>query len=127
MSWRQADCHINNLYNTAFWALILNKSDDPSYSLKSNIEAESILKVLDAGGKNELLFSKYGINYNNIDPIFRKGTTLTRESIVFTKISSRTDESVERRRKVINEYHLDIIGDEFWNLKVDLKAILEKN
>ena len=22
LSWRQADCHINNLYNTAFWALV---------------------------------------------------------------------------------------------------------
>ena len=22
MSWRQVDCHINNLYNTTFWALI---------------------------------------------------------------------------------------------------------
>ena len=23
LSWRQADCHINNLYNTVFWALVL--------------------------------------------------------------------------------------------------------
>ena len=23
LSWRQADCHINNLYNTAFWTLVL--------------------------------------------------------------------------------------------------------
>ena len=22
LSWRQADCHINNLYNTTFWTLI---------------------------------------------------------------------------------------------------------
>ena len=22
LSWRQADCHINNLYNTTFWALV---------------------------------------------------------------------------------------------------------
>lgn len=22
LSWRQVDCHINNLYNTAFWALV---------------------------------------------------------------------------------------------------------
>jgi len=25
LSWRQADTHINNLYNTAFWGLILKK------------------------------------------------------------------------------------------------------
>lgn len=24
LSWRQADCHINNLYNTTFWNLVLN-------------------------------------------------------------------------------------------------------
>jgi tRNA(His) guanylyltransferase len=23
ISWRQADCHINNLYTTTFWALVL--------------------------------------------------------------------------------------------------------
>lgn len=23
LSWRQADCHINNLYNTCFWTLVL--------------------------------------------------------------------------------------------------------
>ncbi|KNC85449.1 hypothetical protein SARC_02355, partial [Sphaeroforma arctica JP610] len=22
LNWRQADCHINNLYNTVFWALV---------------------------------------------------------------------------------------------------------
>jgi len=25
LSWRQADTHINNLYNTAFWGLVLMK------------------------------------------------------------------------------------------------------
>lgn len=24
LSWRQVDCHINNLYNSAFWALVKN-------------------------------------------------------------------------------------------------------
>lgn len=24
LRWRQADCHINNLYNTVFWALVKN-------------------------------------------------------------------------------------------------------
>ena len=26
LSWRQADCHINNLYNTTFWLLVQNNS-----------------------------------------------------------------------------------------------------
>lgn len=38
MSWRQADCHINNLYNTCFWSLIQLGGLD-------NKEAESTLAV----------------------------------------------------------------------------------
>lgn len=30
LSWRQADVHINNLYNTCFWNLILKKKLTPS-------------------------------------------------------------------------------------------------
>jgi tRNA(His) guanylyltransferase len=38
MSWRQADCHINNLFNTSFWALVQNGGLD-------NKEAEKTLAV----------------------------------------------------------------------------------
>ncbi|KAK3250115.1 hypothetical protein CYMTET_40492 [Cymbomonas tetramitiformis] len=37
LSWRQADCHINNQYNTCFWALV--------HSGKKPSEAQGILKV----------------------------------------------------------------------------------
>jgi tRNA(His) guanylyltransferase len=37
LAWRQADCHINNLYNTTFWALVLGG--------KTETEAENHLKV----------------------------------------------------------------------------------
>ena len=30
MSWRQADCHVNNLYNTTFWALVSKAGMSPS-------------------------------------------------------------------------------------------------
>ncbi|CAG8737608.1 14577_t:CDS:2, partial [Ambispora leptoticha] len=36
LSWRQADCHINNLYNTCFWALV--------HSGKTESEAENTLR-----------------------------------------------------------------------------------
>lgn len=36
LSWRQADCHINNLYNTTFWALILKSGLTPNEVPKSN-------------------------------------------------------------------------------------------
>ncbi|KAJ5020933.1 tRNAHis guanylyltransferase-domain-containing protein [Bipolaris maydis] len=52
MSWRQVDCHINNLYNTTFWALVQQ------------------------GGMGH----QFGINYNNEPNCFRKGTVLYRDS-----------------------------------------------
>jgi tRNA(His) guanylyltransferase len=38
LSWRQVDCHINNLYNTCFWALVERAGH-------SQRQAEKILKV----------------------------------------------------------------------------------
>lgn len=37
LSWRQADCHINNLYNTCFWALV--------HSGLTTVEAQAKLSV----------------------------------------------------------------------------------
>lgn len=66
--WRQADCHINNLYNTAFWCMVKGG--------RSNTEVESILKDTNSGDKNEILFRDFGINYNNIEEVYRKGTII---------------------------------------------------
>jgi len=71
LSWRQADCHINNLYNTCFWALVQQDK-------KSTEEAHKLLKNTFSGDKNELLFSKFGINYSKIEAVERKGTILLR-------------------------------------------------
>ena len=68
LSWRQADCHVNNLYNTVFWEIVK--------SGKSNIEAATRLKDTFSADKNEILFTEFGINYNNIDARFRKGSCL---------------------------------------------------
>ena len=73
LSWRQVDTHINNLYNTCFWALRQNEK-------VTGPEATQALCGTSSGDKNELLFSKYGINYNNEDQMFRKGTLITRVS-----------------------------------------------
>lgn len=37
LSWRQADCHINNLYNTVFWALVQQGQYISGYSLVINV------------------------------------------------------------------------------------------
>ena len=70
-SWRQADCHINNMYNTCFWSLV----QQGGYSVD---DAHKFLKGTDSATKNEMLFSKYGINYAKIDAIWRKGTIFLR-------------------------------------------------
>ncbi|OII74641.1 uncharacterized protein cubi_00194 [Cryptosporidium ubiquitum] len=71
LSWRQVDCHINNLYNTCFWSLV-------SIKKLTEQEATEKLKFTDSSYKNELLFHEFGINYNKTSPQFRKGTTIYR-------------------------------------------------
>ena len=70
LRWRQTDCHINNLYNTCFWNLVS--------SGLTETEAHSKLKGTTSAEKNELLFSGFGVNYNEEPEVFRKGTTLVR-------------------------------------------------
>ncbi|KAK2721897.1 hypothetical protein QYM36_002461 [Artemia franciscana] len=94
-SWRQADCHINNLYNTTFWNLVLKGGI-------TNQQAEERLCKTVSGDKNEILFSQFGINYNNEPEMFRKGTVVYRPK----------DRS--KRSSNVNVEHIDIINDAFW-------------
>ena len=73
ISWRQADTHINNLYNTCFWALVLRGNE-------TTTSAEKILNGSLSSDKNEILFSRFGINYNNEPEIFKKGSIVIRET-----------------------------------------------
>lgn len=104
LRWRQVDCHINNLYNTAFYALTgeytryvpdtSNSSPsnsppttynlflgDPSAkalnrSFYSHAEATQRLSGSSSADKNELMFTDYGVNYNDELQQFRKGTAI---------------------------------------------------
>ena len=112
LNWRQADCHINNLYNTCFWTLV-NKGS------LSTTEAEKRLKGTLSGDKNEILFTEFDINYNNEPGIFKKGSILIRETYN-EEVSKKdrngklTDELVKRSRSRVIVLHEDIIGDLFW-------------
>ena len=99
LSWRQADCHINNLYNTCFWNLVLVGGS-------TNQDAEKRLKDTLSGEKNEILFSEFNINYNNEPEIFRKGTVL------FWDFEDTKND--KRPKKEIKKQHCDVIGDGFW-------------
>ncbi|TVY38657.1 tRNA(His) guanylyltransferase [Lachnellula occidentalis] len=128
MSWRQVDCHINNLYNTTFWALIQMGGLDAK-------DAEKELAGSVAADKNEILFSRFNINYNNEPDMYKKGSVVFRDyelvepgsvSEVVDEDSAKTMEQLElsktqeekdrkrRAKAIITVQHVDIIKDEFW-------------
>ncbi|NWJ09643.1 THG1 guanylyltransferase, partial [Crypturellus undulatus] len=115
LSWRQADCHINNLYNTVFWMLVQRSGLTP-------VQAQDRLQGTLAGDKNEILFSEFNINYNNEPLMYRKGTVLIWQKVneVITKkikLPKETEEKeveVTRTRTKVVPLHCDIIGDQFW-------------
>ena len=132
LSWRQADCHINNLYNTTFWNMVLKGS-------MSTTDAEQALKGTLASDKNEILFSRFGINYNNEPLMYKKGTVVYRayedddatavqngdQSETFRALEvgnpmSKTQMAKERKKKQkarIAIEHVDVVGDAFWEAR----------
>lgn len=106
LSWRQADCHINNLYNTVFWALVEQGNLSP-------YDAEARLKGTLAADKNEILFSEFGINYNNEPEIFRKGTILVKEKI---QVANDGEHPKKSKKAQVVHLHVDLIGDQFWEV-----------
>ncbi|OJJ63958.1 hypothetical protein ASPSYDRAFT_83994 [Aspergillus sydowii CBS 593.65] len=126
MSWRQVDCHINNLYNTTFWMMVLRGG-------MSNTDAEEELKGTVSADKNEILFKRFGINYNNEEEVYKKGSVVYRQYQLEdsktgpeSKAQSQEDaqanvsktqqeklRKLRRKAQVVVE-HVDIIKDEFW-------------
>ncbi|XP_016416271.1 probable tRNA(His) guanylyltransferase isoform X2 [Sinocyclocheilus rhinocerous] len=120
LSWRQADCHINNLYNTTFWTLVQKGG-------LTTTQAEERLSGTQAADKNEILFSEFNINYNNESPLHKKGMTLIWEKVneTTTKLTKRPDKgeteiNVTRTRKKVTSHSCDIIGDQFWEEHPDI-------
>jgi tRNA(His) guanylyltransferase len=127
LCWRQADCHINNLYNTTFWNMVLQGG-------MGQTEAEQELKGTLSGDKNEILFKRFGINYNNEPLIFKKGSVVYRKYEVKESGGEEKAEGVadlaatmtksqlekERKRKMKAEVvveHFDLIQDAFWKAR----------
>lgn len=132
LSWRQADVHVNNLYNTVFWALVQRGG-------LSGTDAEKRLKGTLAKDKHEIMFTEFGINYNDEDAMFRKGSFLMRKGKPDAgqhrdgrRKRRREEEKEEQDNDDDGEYldsertgntedggyetvHVDIIGDKFWD------------
>lgn len=100
LGWRQADTHINNLYNTVFWKLVLDGG-------LTNTEAQNKLSGTYSSDKNEILFSSFGINYNNLPQMYRKGTILMRKHV-------EVPDTDGKRTQVIVPFFIDLIRDQFW-------------
>ncbi|MCJ1236321.1 tRNA-His guanylyltransferase [Varicellaria rhodocarpa] len=123
--------HINNLYNTTFWAMVQKGG-------MGTTEAEAELKGTISGDKNEILFSRFGINYNNEESIFKKGSVVYRNcrgdqqsaGVTYLENSGEVDgkgsclsktrkekEQKRRAKAAIVIEHVDIIKDEFWETR----------
>ncbi|KAK9908363.1 hypothetical protein WJX75_006745 [Coccomyxa subellipsoidea] len=109
-----ADTHINNQYNTCFWALV--------HSGKSRTEAQDQLKGTQTDYKNELLFTEFGINYASLPVMFRKGSVVIRSKEQKTKKHARDGTPVLREVSEVVVIHDDIIGNSFWKGHPDLLA-----
>ncbi|KAK7109307.1 hypothetical protein V1264_013368 [Littorina saxatilis] len=123
LSWRQADCHINNLYNTCFWKLVQERGHTPA-------QAQERLKGTLSSDKNELLYSDFKINYNNLPELFRKGTILIRCK---EGVSGDTKPTTDGRQMTLVGNHVhtkarpstvvlhtDLIGKQFWEDNLDI-------
>ncbi|RDB25872.1 putative tRNA(His) guanylyltransferase [Hypsizygus marmoreus] len=136
-AWRQADTHINNLYNTAFWALVQQGGE-------TTTQAHHTLRGTVSKEKHEILFSRFQINYNQVDEQYRKGSVLVRQEIpepptAQVTIPKELDDNippvpepsqtggkktkpkrdVKQKTKIV-VLHCDIIKDEFWEARPDL-------
>ncbi|SCV73283.1 BQ2448_7209 [Microbotryum intermedium] len=134
--WRQVDTHINNLYNTCFWTLVQKgglTTQQANAELSGTISSE----------KQELLFTRFGMNYNREEEMFKKGSIWVwvdeenvegeaesmeevEEGIDRLVLESQPIEPVNperpRRRttkpskpkRVLKLIHEDLIKDKFW-------------
>lgn len=130
LSWRQADCHINNMYNTCFWRLIQSGNYSPK-------KAEERLQGTYSKDKKSILLNEFELDYDLEDALYRKGTVMYRD-VGITSSQLTSDEASQPNTNVqgsisfkaanavigkgdpvmysgtIVTEHIDVIGDQFW-------------
>lgn len=118
-AWRQVDTHINNLYNTTFWALVLQGD-------QTERQAHETLKGTISSDKNEMLYNRFEINYDKLPAMFRKGTTIAWDARP-NLIKEEDEEQKKQSEKVkarLRTLHVDIIGSRFWSESNDQRKIV---
>ncbi|KAJ2858240.1 tRNA-histidine guanylyltransferase 1-like, partial [Coemansia erecta] len=143
LCWRQVDCHINNMYNTCFWALVnkggLSQKDAEkrlSVSIRLDNNSTGLFGapigrcdtgVLDANtcmgtlssDKNELLFSEFNLNYNDEAEIFKRGSVLIRDKQI-VDVPGPDGEPAKRTKTFVSILHCDIVKNKFWEQHPDI-------
>lgn len=117
-SWRMDDCHINNLYDTTYWALVKKgqMEEDTRKQLIGKLQKD----------KNDILH-EMGINYNNEPLIFKRGLVLFRiaKKALIKDIKYSIDKLIYEGDDLIIQTlkendsvvvcHENIIKADFWN------------
>lgn len=145
LRWRQVDCHVNNLYNSVFHALTgdfvrhrlthdgqvvadpLPVYSDPHFSPLTPQQATQRLTGTVSSDKNEILFSQFGVNYNNELQQFRKGSLIVLTEAQVTKNKDWKKQPSAAKKQDDDQgddywtspvqtavLHVDIIKDSFW-------------
>lgn len=91
--WRQMDSHRNAISTYCFWNLVK--------SGKNERQAQKEMVGKNDSYKNELLFSKFGINYNNVSNWEKKGTMFYWKYYKKNGFNPITNEKVKAIRKEI--------------------------
>jgi len=76
-------------------------------------QAEERLNGTVSSDKNEILFSQFNINYNNLPQMYRKGSVLVWEKTVSVDNTAEGGRVRKAKRQIVI-LHTDIIGDMFW-------------
>lgn len=76
-------------------------------------QAEKKLSGTVSADKNELLFTEFGINYNNEPVLFRKGTTLLKKII-------KDPLKDPKKCLVIFPFYKDLIKNKFWEENAEI-------
>ena len=90
-------------------------------------EAHKILQGTVSAQKHDILYKDYGINYNTLDEMYKKGSVLVRDPPPLPEVPNdgayKEKKRIEKMRKdgidgtrgSVQILHVDIIRDDFWN------------
>lgn len=104
--WRQNICHLSSQYDQCFWRLVESGMD----------EKQAHGCINGAKNLNDLLFDKFNVNYNTLEPIFRQGSCIIKTVVEDVVKYLENDKPIKRlRRKIVTVHSKKIASKIFWN------------